>query len=175
MPTNKFMPTDKITGARKIIESYHSEVHSGEMYEFHIESLTATAVTVINVHYKTGNKEVHIDAIRQAIGGRVQTVLYESPTIATIGSVLIQCRNKNRNYPDSPLMEIRTDTTFAITGTVIIGTTQILAAATNQNKTNSSVKDNVELILKPNTDYLAKTTFTATSIYTMDAIFYEED
>lgn len=172
MPSDKFFPTDHDTGARIVIDSVHEAVHAGRAYSFHVENLTATAATVMDVHYRTGDKEVHIAAERQAVGGRVQTILYENPIVATAGTVFISYFNRNRCYPDTNSMVLRSNSTFSTVGTRI-NTSQILATATNQQKGTSSLRDVVEWVMKPNTDYLARTTFYADIIYTLDAVFYE--
>lgn len=169
-----FFPLDEDSGGRVTTDSRHNAVHEGRMFGFHIENLTATVGTVINVHYRTGDKPVHIDAVRQAVGGRVQTILYEDVTVATVGTNIVQYRNKNRKFPDTNSMVIRTDSTFSTVGTTILSTTQILATSTNQAKGTSSIKDEAEWVLKENSDYLARTTFTADTVYTQDALFYEE-
>ncbi|MEN6623931.1 MAG: hypothetical protein ABFD50_20595 [Smithella sp.] len=168
-----FDPLDKDTGGRIVIDSNHNAVHEGRMFGFHIENLAATAATVINVHYRTGDEEVHLDAVRQALGGRVQTIFYENAIVSMLGSAIVPIKNKNRNYPDTDGMTIRTDTTFSAVGSAL-STTQILADSTNQSKQTSSIKDTVEWVLKPNSDYLARTTFAANTIYTMDGLFYHE-
>jgi hypothetical protein len=171
MPTEHFNPIDEDTGARIEISSTHNLVHKGKVYCFHVEDLAATALTVIDVCYVTGDEEVHVDASRSAMGARVQTILYENCVQTTAGSV-INYFNRNRNYPDTNGVQVYKGGTFATVGSAI-NTSQILADSTNQSTSVTKTSDDVEWIFKANTKYLARTTFTGPTVYTHDSTFYE--
>lgn len=178
MSVDLFYPRDALSGSLVNIDRRNNAVNDGRMYGYGVTELNATIGTTIDVFYRTGNKSVHILALRNALGNIVKTILYDAPTVSTIGTSITTIRNKNRNYSDSQTdLFISEDTTFATVGTSILYTTYVLAQSTNQAQVSSSVDEGIEWILEPNSDYLARTTFpgaTGETIFTLAGHFYTD-
>jgi hypothetical protein len=167
-----FFPIDTKYGARVEIDSMHHLIHDGKVWDCHIETLTATVNTVLDVYIKTGSKEVHLDFNGEAIGGMVLVQFYEDAIMTTAGTA-ISTYSRNRSNITTAETLIYTSPSVSTVGT-LVGTRRIFASTSNQGKVTSAIHSGGERIWKANSTYLTRiTTSVATTQVACDVLFYE--
>jgi hypothetical protein len=170
---------ENITGALKIINSDHAQHHLGNGYKAYLDFTNLAAAGTLSYCFTTaaGNYD-HMKSIDLSVLGsscKVEILIDADVTVNT--GTAIALNNTNHNTAKTA------NSTFKATPTYTGGTAwhqiQVLADSTAQNNvtTKSSVNENDELVLKPDTEYILKITNIGTDPITrgfLSMFFYEE-
>jgi len=157
----------------KQIDHNHERVHYGDYFEFHdyITDLDNEANKVYL--FKTGAKEVHATLAAAAIG-EVKADIYEDATITADGTEATPI-NMNRTSTKTAETGIFKDPTVSDNGNLIISR-YLLGSTTFISRVKTDIKQGLERIYKPNTNYLI--IFTAQEDncqILLDGEFYEKE
>ncbi len=135
----------------KQVDHNHERVHHGDYFEFHdyIADLDNEATKVYL--FKTGDKEVHATLSAEAIG-EVKADIYEEATITADGTEATSI-NMNRVSTKTTETGIFKDPTVTDNGNLIIAR-YLLGSTSNPSKIKTDLKQGLERVYKPNTNYL---------------------
>lgn len=147
----------------------HNKIHKGEMYTL-LSSSSFTAGQTKYFLFKTGSKEVHNIFSTQA-AGEVLVQSWEGATTSNDGTP-ITIFNKNRVSSKTPLTLAFTAPTFTAISTELMVRQQLGGSGRTEG---TQLREHSELILKPNTNYIAGITNTTNQTMTIYASveFYE--
>ncbi len=162
------------TGAAKVIDIIHHEVHEGELFT---AEFTKTAVAnggTVQMVMTTGTKQPHLAFTVQA-GGACQVYLYEGATAA--GGTAMPIFNNNRLSANAPLSSFVHSPTSGTAGTVSIANGRYLVGGDSaQTRVGGAVRPNVEYALGTSTKYMVNVVNVSGGAITISTIFefYEE-
>ena len=152
-----FLPTEDISGSRKIIDPVHAVIHDGVHFTAnHYVSVGATtAVTVLIVPPGTATGQfIHLAA---EFGANNSGVFQwcESP-VTTGGTTLVSYNNDRASTNTDPVTLKHTVTVDAASIGTVLQTIIVQGQATNQTKVGGGGKHDNEWILDPSKSYLVR-------------------
>ncbi len=116
MPSERWYPTDGLTGARNTIDVAHTKVHDGKSYSVHhlVSHGAGTACTLMFTTPAT--PEVHFGFAVQA--SSYESVQFEEDAYASAGTA-ITVLNKDRDSTNTTDVAVAHTVTYQCAGTVI--------------------------------------------------------
>jgi len=134
-----------------VMEAEHANIHKGKAY-FLYSSITIAGTSSAYIQLKTGSKFTHFKSrnLTNISANNVLYTVYESPTI-TDGTTAVPSINANRNSTNNSANVFYNNPTSVSGGTQLV---QVYLAGSVQFRTSESAI--IELIYKPNTNYVAK-------------------
>lgn len=165
---------DIITGAQLTIDVSHHEVHEGEMFHAEYTNASVSDAASVDVLLRTGAKDAHT-VFDVYAGGQARVYLYESVTVTTTGTAVTPY-NMNRTYSLTPTVGISQTPTVLVGSTVLVNGRVLPGGASQQTRVGGGVRQGVEWILKPDTNYLIRATNTSGSAVPINVVteWYEE-
>jgi len=170
---------ESVTGGLIIINSDHAQHHLGNGYKTYLEFTSLAANGTLNYCFTTGaGVYVHMKSIDLSVLGsscKAEILIGASVTVDTGTAVALN--NTNHNTTKTAVSTFKASPTY--TGGTSWHQVQVLADSTAQNNASakSSVNENDELVLKPNTKYILKITNNGTDAITrgfVSIFMYEE-
>ncbi len=170
---------ENITGALKIINSDHAQHHLGNGYKAYLEFTNLAAAGTLNYCFTTaaGNYDHMKNIDLNVLGSSCKVELLIDADVTVNTGTAIALNNTNHNTTNTATSTLKATPTY--TGGTTWHQVQVLADSTVQSNhsVKSSVNENDELVLKPDTDYILKITNIGTDAITRGFIsmfFYEE-
>jgi hypothetical protein len=149
---------ENITGALKIINSDHAQHHKGDGYKAYLEFTNLAAAGTLSYCFTTGvGSYVHMKNIDlNVLGSSCKVELLVDADVTVNTGTAIALNNTNHNTTNTAESTFKASPTY--TGGTTWHQTQTLVDSTNQTTGHgqSSVNENDELVLKPNTKYILK-------------------
>ena len=142
---------DIFTGAQLTIDVSHHEVHEGEMFHAEFTNASVSDAASVDVLLHTGAKNAHT-VFDVYAGGQARVYLYESVTVTTTGSA-VTTYNMNRSAALTPTVAISSTPTVLVGSVVLVNGRVLPGGASQQTRVGGGVRQGVEWILKPDTNY----------------------
>ncbi len=167
------LPTDDITGALQVIDTFHHEIHEGETFiASHLDINLADNGTLI-LHLAPGPTFSHL-VFSGACGGDATVELMENPTIT--GGAAVNERNMKRTAAEPGDTVVLEDPTINNPGTMILDA--LIAGGTGGNAAGGflGLREQSEFILDPDKTYAVRLTNIAgnTKAASLIVQWYEE-
>jgi len=170
---------DEQTNALKTIDTVHHEVHEGEMWHTgHTVASVANGNSMDLLFHSGGAYDCHM-TFEVFAGGQVSVYLYEAPTVAAEGDgTPLVIYNMKRSHVGASHSQAYHTPTISATGTTALVNGRILPGGTSaQTRVGGGIRQGVEWILNPGTNYLLRTTNTSGSAIAVNVglEWYEEE
>ena len=156
-----------------ILEHVHWMVHRGYLFQAEHAADVANNAN-LDVLLTTGSKEAHIRFVIPA-GGACRVYLYEATTASSGTNVsIINLRRLSANTPETVIVH---GPTVGALGTALIPGRFLPGGASPTTRIGGEVRDQAELVLKPNTKHLLRTQNVSGGTITINPIisFYEHN
>lgn len=156
------------------LEWMHFLSHRGRIFGFSFEDLDLGTAETDYILMRTGDEPVHT-FFQASATGFLKIELFEDAVVSNNGTTLpiLPYSRLPNSYQFG--MTAFTGPTVTSEGT-LIGKRRILGHTQGASSAAVAISDAVELVLKPNTNYLVKnTTTTASTALTLVGVFYDEE
>ncbi|RKY06848.1 MAG: hypothetical protein DRP56_06705 [Planctomycetota bacterium] len=143
-------PTDDITGAVKMIDIVHSEIHEGEYFTVAFADESVADDGFIRLRFTTGATKYPHFSFVATMGGDARAKLIENVTISAGGTTVTAINNKRTS---SETAEVVVRHTATYTGGTIIDDF-IIPGGTNNRAAGGKTREVEEWLLKQSTEYI---------------------
>lgn len=163
---NKTPKEDKISESTIFIDTIHQHIHKGDAYICSSRVSLGSGAVLNALLVVPSGYTVHLRHVTSTTGGPILIDMYEETTVSANGSAG-NWRNANRNFPDTPNMEIYSGPTITSDGTLIF---QQMVPGTGGFFGGGATLEIgiIEIVLKPNTNYLLRFTNNSTGTETVN-------
>jgi hypothetical protein len=150
------------------IDLLHKLIHEGRL--FYINRRVRGSASAMEIHIKTGSKNVHLDLVIKA--GLASPIDVIEDVTATGDGTAVVCRNYNRAYADDGCVA-RAFHTPTYTGGTVIRENQAGFGTSQGNASSGESDGRREYDLLPNKSYVIKIAPTASTDVVFIGEFYE--
>lgn len=167
------MYIDPISGGSYSIPIAHAKIHEGKLFNFNYTASVNNAANA-DLLLRVGAKPLHLSFSAEMVGQYTLTI-YEAPTTSANGTA-ITIVNNNRLSANLPLSAVGYTPTVSVVGTSIWSKLGAGGTTTpTRTQVQTGVRQDEELILLPNTNYLIRmnNSSTATQTVSLNFDFYE--
>lgn len=157
-----------------VLDYIHWKVHRGQMFAAeYLASVNNNAS--MDLLFVTGPEETHIKFSVTA-GGACTVYLYED-TITSANGTIVPTHNHRRSATNVASAQLYRTPTVTTVGTALIPGRYLAGGASQATRIGGAVRDEAELVLKPNSKYLLRVTNISGGAVTVNPVisFYEHD
>lgn len=161
-------------GAAKVIDSIHSRIHAGEMFEAAVFEEDVGDNSDLELRIVTAAAQTAHCRFALSSGGDARIRFYEGATPTTDGAgTAFTPKDRNRVSANDPVTGFFSGPSISVYGTVLLDT--LLAGGTGGNASGGNLSTFEEWILAANTVYLMRLTNVSGGAKSMSigASFYE--
>lgn len=163
-----------LTGYAATISSDHAYIHQGKAYTAIIGTGSISAPYYIGFRTPATDKYIHWRPIGlTSSADYVEFVLYEGDTFS--GGTAVTPRNRNRNFPDSSVMQTFSQGVTSTPAGIIIDADGVGTSGIPSAISGGGSGANEELLLKPDTDYVLQVDPDGATLCVLKLFWYEED